>query len=148
MKWMPDRKFLAGGLGGIFGWLIIMLIGKVMPEWEIDHTMAMEGGAMVAAVLIYFVPPAAGDIAKRVDKKIIALAKTMGNTTSAFVPILMAVGLTLSLGACASVPLVLGTIGLDVVTNDAAYTNDTLDRVCDALGGGERDPTSGDCTVP
>lgn len=82
-SWIPPRKFLAGGLGGIVTWIII---------WGLQHwlgfdivSFAQELGispdalqadisSVVALALVYVIPPAEADTAKNLNDKIVQAA--------------------------------------------------------------------------
>jgi hypothetical protein len=67
-KWIPDRKFLSGGIGGILAWALATYLGM-------DQEIATQIGAAVGAAIAYLVPPSVKDIIKRVDDTIIGLAR-------------------------------------------------------------------------
>lgn len=67
-RYIPDRKYLAGGLSGIIAWGLSTWAG-------LDPEVSMQIAAAIAAAVAYFVPPSVGDIIKRVDDTIIGLAR-------------------------------------------------------------------------
>lgn len=67
MKWIPDRKVLAGGIAGVLAFLVATLTG--VPVETITPIVA---GAMGLAA--YFVPASVMDVVTKVDDTVIALA--------------------------------------------------------------------------
>jgi uncharacterized membrane protein YjjB (DUF3815 family) len=67
-RYIPDRKFLAGGASGVIAWALSTFLG-------LDAELSMQIAAAAAAAVAYFVPPSVGDIIKRVDDTIIGLAR-------------------------------------------------------------------------
>ena len=72
-KWIPDRKYLAGGIAGIVAWALSTWAG-------LDAEVSMQVGTALAAVVAYFVPPSVNDIIKRVDDTIIGLARASADS--------------------------------------------------------------------
>lgn len=70
-KYLPDRKFVAGGLSGILAWVLVTFVGID----DVETATAIVGGLMAA--VYYLTPPSVDDILKRVDGKIIEAAKTL-----------------------------------------------------------------------
>lgn len=66
-KYIPDRKFIAGGISGILAFALVTFLGL---DAELASTLT--GAAM--ALVFYLVPPSVKDIVKRVDQNIIDLA--------------------------------------------------------------------------
>ena len=67
-RWIPDRKYLSGGLSGVIAWALATFAG-------LDGELSLQIAGAVAAAVAYFVPPSVGDIIKRVDDTIIGLAR-------------------------------------------------------------------------
>lgn len=67
-KYIPDRKFLASGIAGAVAFAIVLLTG-------IDGEVATAAVAGVMALVHYFVPASVSDIIRRVDDRIIDLAR-------------------------------------------------------------------------
>lgn len=72
-KWIPDRKYLAGGISGVIAWGLSSFAG-------LDGELSLQIATAVAAVIAYFVPPSVNDIIKRVDDTIIGLARQSPNS--------------------------------------------------------------------
>lgn len=73
MSWMPDRKFLAGGVAGVITWLIITLANRYGLEIPQDMQNGITG--IIAMALVYMVPSSKKDIIRRIDDKLIVLAR-------------------------------------------------------------------------
>ena len=58
-RWIPDRKYLSGGLSGVIAWALATFSG-------LDGELSLQIAGAVAAAVAYFVPPSVGDIIKRV----------------------------------------------------------------------------------
>ena len=67
-KWIPDRKYLSGGLSGVIAWALATFAG-------LDGELSLQIAGAVAAAVAYFVPPSVGDIIRRVDDPTIVLAR-------------------------------------------------------------------------
>lgn len=71
--WLPDRKFLAGGIAGVMTWLIITLANRYGLEIPQDVQNGITG--FIAMALVYLVPSSKKDIIRRIDDKLIILAR-------------------------------------------------------------------------
>ena len=60
-KWIPDRKFIAGGLAGLVAWILVAFLGIS------DVELAMQIGLGAMAAVYYLVPPSIKDLARRAD---------------------------------------------------------------------------------
>jgi len=73
MRWIPDRKVLAGGLAGLLAWLVAMVASRygfpLTPEQQ-----TYVAGAIAWAVA-YFVPPSKRDIVKHLNDDIVRMAQ-------------------------------------------------------------------------
>ena len=65
-KFFPDRKVLAGGIGGIVTWLALMALEHFFGV-VVSSDVAGIIVAAVAPTIAYLVPPSVMDIAKRLD---------------------------------------------------------------------------------
>lgn len=63
--WIPDRKFLAGGIAGLVTWLLTLAATAAGVPVPADLMAAAVGLVMGAAY--YLVPPAAADVLRRID---------------------------------------------------------------------------------
>lgn len=71
-KWFPDQKVLAGGLGGVTAWGIMLLL----TQFGINVPPGLEAAipVMVALVTKYLVPAADQDVIRRLNDDIVAMA--------------------------------------------------------------------------
>jgi uncharacterized membrane protein YjjB (DUF3815 family) len=67
-KWIPNRKYLSGGLSGVAAYFVATLL-------DVPAELAMQIAAALAAGVAYVVPDSVGDILKRVDQTIVDLAR-------------------------------------------------------------------------
>lgn len=67
MKFLPDRKVLAGGVSGVIAFLLSTYAG-------LDPELSGLVSAAAWGLVSYFVPPSVKDIVMRVDNTIIGLA--------------------------------------------------------------------------
>ncbi len=93
-SWIPPRKFLAGGIGGIVAWALI---------WGLQHwlhfdlvTFAANFGvsidalqmyiaSAVGAALVYIVPPSKADVVKHLNDEIVHAAQKDPDTNVSYV---------------------------------------------------------------
>lgn len=68
-RYIPDRKVLAGGLGGLLTWLVLLALEHFFGI-VISSDVAALIVAIVAPSISYAVPPSVQDIAKRLDRDI------------------------------------------------------------------------------
>lgn len=96
ISWLPGRKVLAGGIGGVvaFG---ILSVGKhygidpqpwadlIMPPPGTFNVMAILTGGITAGIA-YIVPPSAKDVVNHLNDDIIAMAQKDPNSPVTAVP--------------------------------------------------------------
>lgn len=70
-KWIPDRKYLAGGITGILSFIILTAAGSF--GFPIDAAMAAQIAGGLMLLVSYFTPQSVDDIVSRVDGKIISI---------------------------------------------------------------------------
>src|SRR5690606_20396094 len=66
LHWVPERKFLAGGLAGIAAWLLSLVTVRYL---GIDVPIEVSGPFIVSAgtSAYYLMPPSAQDVLRRID---------------------------------------------------------------------------------
>lgn len=105
LHWIPERKFLAGGLAGAAAWLVSMLASRYL---GIEISAEAIGPIIVAAgsSAYYLVPPSAQDVLRRIDgtmKATFAVPDVRGTTARLAIAFLLLGGLALGgPTACAS----------------------------------------------
>ena len=62
-KWIPSRKYLAGGIAGVIAFFITTATGM-------DGEVAMQIATGIFALASYLVPPSTAEIIARYDDKI------------------------------------------------------------------------------
>lgn len=72
MKWMPDRKIWAGGLGAVVAWVLVVVAQKY--GLPLDMTTATTIVVSVGGMLSYLVPPSERDIVKRLNDTLVKMA--------------------------------------------------------------------------
>lgn len=97
LHWVPERKFLAGGLAGIAAWLVSLVTVRYL---GIDVPLEVLGPFIMAAgtSAYYLVPPSAQDVLRRIDgdlKAAFKLPDVKGTTAKLAVAILLLGGLGL-----------------------------------------------------
>ena len=70
-KWIPDRKFLAGGVSGVVAFFASQFAG-------LPAELATSVAGALWALAMYFVPASVEDTVKRVDQTIADLARERG----------------------------------------------------------------------
>ena len=83
-KWFPDQKVLAGGLGGVTAWGVVLLLtqfGVTVPP-GLEATIPL----FVALAVKYLVPASDADIIKRVNDRIVAMASADPENPTTAVP--------------------------------------------------------------
>lgn len=89
ISWLPDRKILAGGIGGLlafgilsgakhYGWDLQPLADMIVPPPGTVNVLAILTGGITTG-LAYVVPSSAKDIEKRLNDQIIAMAQANPN---------------------------------------------------------------------
>lgn len=68
-KWIPDRKYIAGGIAGVLTFAWTSIVNEVF-ELKIDYSTALEITIAAIALVVYLVPPSTKDILKRIDDDI------------------------------------------------------------------------------
>lgn len=71
-RYWPDQKWLAGGLGGVTTWAVLLLLN----QFGIAVPPGLEAviPALVTMIVHYAVPAADQDIVKRLNDRIVAMA--------------------------------------------------------------------------
>lgn len=72
--WFPDRKVLAGGIGGVATWAITL----VLQHYHVPVPDPTILSGVVGIGLSYLVPPSAQDVVKRVNTDLLTLANAQG----------------------------------------------------------------------
>lgn len=77
MTWPPDRKVFAGGTASVVTWLILMLVnaGATHFGWAVPDAVTTVVPLIVGYAFSYLIPPADRDIIKRIDDRLIILAR-------------------------------------------------------------------------
>lgn len=65
LHWLPDRKFLAGGVAGLVTWLLTLAASTA--GVEIPAELMTSAVGLVMGAVYYLVPPSAADIVRRID---------------------------------------------------------------------------------
>lgn len=73
MNLIPDRKVIAGGVGGVLAWLILMAASKAGIPISADVQAQLAG--VIGWVLAWAVPPSTRDIITRLNNDLVAQAK-------------------------------------------------------------------------
>ena len=71
-KWVPDQKWLAGGIGGVATWGVLLL----MQQLGVTVPSGLEAviPTLVTMLVHYAVPAADQDVIKRLNDRIVAMA--------------------------------------------------------------------------
>jgi len=70
-KWIPDRKFIAGGVSGVVAYFAATYTG-------LSAELAMQITGAVWAAVTYFTPASVTDVLKRIDQRIVDFARDEG----------------------------------------------------------------------
>lgn len=95
LHWIPERKFLAGGIAGILTWLVTLAAayaGVDLPAETIGPLIVS-----AASAAYYLIPPSAQDIARRIDgdlKTTFRVPDVRGTATKLALAFLLLGGLT------------------------------------------------------
>ena len=73
MKYLPDRKVLAGGVAAVGAWAIALAAARY--GYPIDPSLMPGLVILIGYAISYFVPPSQQDILKRLNDELVKLAQ-------------------------------------------------------------------------
>src|SRR5258707_1177980 len=74
-SWLPDSNVARGGIVAVGSWAVLAIAGHYGLDVPIAIQAAIPGA--LTWLIIYFLPPSASDVAKRLNDRIVALAAAL-----------------------------------------------------------------------
>lgn len=71
-NWIPSRKWLSGGLGGVISYFIVLEAGKLGFPIPVELQGMLPG--IVMGIIYYLMPSAKQDIVRNLDNEIVGMA--------------------------------------------------------------------------
>lgn len=71
-NWLPSRKAISGGIGGILAYFVITAAAYAGYPIPLELQASIPAG--ITWLIYYFVPPSEKDVVRNLDNKIVAMA--------------------------------------------------------------------------
>lgn len=65
-SWIPDRKYLAGGISGVLSFFILKALSTWL-GWAMDEATITQIAGLIAAAMAYLIPSSVGDTLTKID---------------------------------------------------------------------------------